>query len=50
MDRIQSNLKNFSVIGHINQIFSDSEGYEYTKKGVIRAVEIPDCPHCGCNV
>ncbi len=47
MDSIHSTLKNFSVISGINEIFPDTNGFEYTKKGVIRAVEKPSCDCCG---
>lgn len=47
MDRIQSTLKNFSFVQNINGIFPCTEGYELTKKGVIRAIEKPVCPCCG---
>ncbi|NQU78530.1 transposase [Candidatus Woesearchaeota archaeon] len=47
MDVIHSTLKNFSFVKDINGIFEGTEGYELTKKGVIRAVEKPFCPCCG---
>lgn len=47
MDSIHSTLKNYSFISGINEIFPDTKGFEYTKKGVIRAIENPSCPCCG---
>lgn len=47
MDVIHSTLKNFSFVKDINGIFSDTDGFELTKKGVIRAIEKPFCPCCG---
>ncbi len=47
MDVIHTTLKNFSVFSEIQEIFSHAKGYEYTKKGVIRATKKPNCPHCG---
>lgn len=47
MDSIHSTLKNFSVISGINEIFSNTKGFEYTKKGIIRAVQKPFCDCCG---
>ncbi len=46
MDSIHSTLKNYSVISGLNEIFPDTKGFEYTKKGVIRAVEKPCCDSC----
>lgn len=46
MDSIHSTLKNFSVISEINEIFPNTKGFEYTKKGVIRAVKKPSCDCC----
>ena len=46
MDIIHTTLKNFSFIGGLNQVFPNTEGYEHTKKGVIRAIEKPACPCC----
>ena len=46
MDSIHSTLKNYSFISEINGIFPNTNGFEYTKKGVIRAVEKPFCPCC----
>lgn len=40
-------LKNFSFSDELFELFSHAEGYEYTKKGVIRAKNVPDCPSCG---
>lgn len=47
MDIIHTTLKNFSVFSEIQKLFSHAKGYEYTKKGVIQAINKPDCPHCG---
>lgn len=47
MNKIHTTLKNFSVFSEIFELFSHAQGYEYTKKGVIRAIQKPDCPHCG---
>lgn len=49
MDTIHTTLKNFSFIGEINSIFPNSKGFEYTKKGVIRAIEKPCCSNCQCQ-
>lgn len=46
MDVIHTTLKNFSVISGLNEIFPDTHGFEYTKKGVIRAIDKPACPRC----
>ncbi|MEA3514505.1 MAG: ISNCY family transposase [Nanoarchaeota archaeon] len=46
MDVIQTTFKNFSVFSELFELFSHAKGYEYTKKGVIRAIQKPDCPHC----
>lgn len=46
MNKIHTTLKNFSVFSEIFELFSHAKGYEYTKKGVIRAIQKPDCPHC----
>lgn len=48
MDIIHTTLKNFSFIGNINQILPLTNGYEYTKKGIIRAISKPLCD-CGHN-
>lgn len=47
MDVIHTTLKNFSFIENINQIIPDTKGFEYTKKGVIRAIKKPLCPDTG---
>lgn len=47
MKEIETTLKNFSVINELNTIFPNTDAFEYTKKGVIRAVKKPSCPHCG---
>lgn len=47
MDVIHTTLKNFTVFSDILDLFSHAKGYEYTVKGVIRAVERPVCPACG---
>jgi len=47
MDKIHTTLKNFSVFSEIFELFSHAKGYEYTKKGVIRAIQKPNCPRCG---
>lgn len=47
MEIIHTTLKNFSVFSEIQKLFSHAKGYEYTKKGVIRAIKKPVCPHCG---
>ena len=49
MDKIHTTLKNFSFFPAIQELFSHAKGYEYTKKGVIRAVEKPCCPDCNHN-
>ena len=46
MKEIHTTLKNFSFISELNQIFPQTEGFEFTKKGVIRAVCKPNCK-CG---
>lgn len=46
MDVIHTTFKNFTVFSEIFELFSHAKGYEYTKKGVIRAIHKPDCPHC----
>jgi len=46
MDVIHTTFKNFSVFSEIFELFSHAKGYEYSKKGVIRAIQKPDCPHC----
>lgn len=46
MDIIHTTLKNFTVFSEIQELFSHAKGYEYTKKGVIRAVNKPLCPKC----
>lgn len=46
MDEIHTTLKNFSVFSEIFELFSHAKGYEYSKKGVIRAVKNPYCPNC----
>lgn len=48
MDKIQSTLKNFSVIKNIDIVFPDTKGFEYTKKDVIRSINKPICS-CGCQ-
>lgn len=47
MNTIETTLKNFSFISELNAILPDTEGFEYTKKGVIRAIKIPVCPETG---
>ena len=47
MEIIHTTLKNFSVFSEIFDLFSYAKGYIYTKKGVIRAIQKPNCPHCG---
>ncbi len=47
MDAIHTTLKNYSFIENINQIIPDTKGFEYTKKGVIRAIKKPLCPDTG---
>ena len=47
MDVIHTTLKNFSFFPEIQELFSHAKGYEYSRKGVIRAINKPDCPHCG---
>ena len=47
MKEIHTTIKNFSFISELNQIFPQTEGFEYSKKGIIRAVSKPNCKHCG---
>ena len=47
MKIIHTTLKNFSVFNEIFELFSHAKGYEYSKRGVIRAINKPDCPNCG---
>ena len=46
MKEIHTTLKNFSFISELNQIFPQTEKFEFTKKGVIRAINKPECK-CG---
>ncbi|MFW6247460.1 MAG: hypothetical protein ACOC22_04805 [bacterium] len=46
MDIIHTTLKNFSVFNELFDLFSHAKGYELSKKGVIRALKKPNCPHC----
>lgn len=46
MVEIHTSFKNFSVFQEILDIFSHAKGYEYTKKGVIRAIKFPNCSNC----
>jgi hypothetical protein len=46
MVEIHTTFKNFSVFQDILDVFSHAKNYEYTKKGVIRATNFPDCPKC----
>jgi hypothetical protein len=46
MKVIETTLKNFSVISELNNIFPNTDAFEYKKNGVIRAVKIPQCPDC----
>jgi hypothetical protein len=45
MDVIHATLKNFTVCSEILDLFSHAKGYEYNKKGVIRAIQNPYCPN-----
>lgn len=47
METIHTTLKNFSVFSEIFDLFSHAKGYIYTKKGIIRSIQKPNCPHCG---
>jgi hypothetical protein len=49
MEIIHTTLKNFSVFNEILELFSHAKGYEYSKKGVIRAINKPCCPNCGTS-
>jgi hypothetical protein len=46
MDVIHTTLKNFSFIEQLNSIFPKSHGFEYSRKGVIRAIVKPYCSKC----
>ena len=47
MEIISTTLKNFSVFSEILKLFSHAKEYEYTAKGIIRALNKPICPDCG---
>ena len=47
MDVIHTTLKNYSFIDQLNEILPNTKGFEYTKKGVIRAIEKPYCLDTG---
>jgi hypothetical protein len=46
MNLIHTTLKNFSFHNEISELLSHAKGYEYTTKGVIRAIKKEKCPHC----
>jgi len=46
MNIIDTTLKSFSLSNEIKSLFIGMDGYQYTKKGVIRSIKKSICPNC----